>query len=677
MNTLSGIPHLNFRTILPGWMEMGLLLTLFCLLPETGVAAEEQVVGEIEFPEEWTVFAPLEQADPQVTPDMLRSMPTELNIGGKTLPAKKIKHTNNQFDFKPFLGEPTVAMNRVAYVFVPLNAESERDVTFGMGADNRMQVWLNGAMILDTTGKGNKSWPPSIKDYLVKAHLKTGQNVIAIRFISGKASSVLALGGPLELRAGDFWTIIPDQDSDTAEAPQCQPAVPGGKPQVDIGSRLELFIDDYLIDGMSGGAERRLQHPIPREVVLTLDQPWEGKASAYFSVVKDGKRIRIYYNGRPEYPKGGSQTTCVAESEDGIHFSRPKLGLIDFKGSKENNMVWRLGPSGHNFTPFLDPNPAAPPDQRYKAVAYHPKGGGLAAYASPDGINWRTLSDEYIIGPPGPDSQNLAFWDADKKRYFMYYRRADTDPKRSKLRSIWKAESEDFIHWAALQPLQYEDERMEHMYINTIRPYFRAPHIYVGTPARFVPRRKKIAEHPENGISDTVLMCSRDGLLFNRWEEAFLRPGPEPEVWTDRNNYFAWGMVQTTPEEISMYWTEHYRHPGMRLRRGTIRTDGFVSVHAGGKQGEMLTRPFIFSGNKLIINYATSAVGSLLFELCDPSGRPIKGFSLADSEVLFGNEIEHAVNWKRKSDIGSLAGQPVRLRVRLYDADMYSIRFTP
>ena len=266
----------------------------------------------------------------------------------------------------------------------------------------------------------------------------------------------------------------------------------------------------------------------------------------------------------------------------------------------------------------------------------------------------------------------LAFWDTERRQYVCYYLQEDP---RGRLRVIWRQVSDDFLHWTDPQPVTYADDRLEHMYINTIRPYFRAPHLYIGTPARFVPRRRKVAEHPYSGVSDAVLMSSRDGLHFQRWKDAFIRAGAEPEVWTDRNNYPAWGMVQTAPDEISLYWTEHYRHPGMRIRRGTIRTDGFVSLHAGEMPGEVLTRPLIFSGNRLVVNYATAAVGSVQVELCDEAGTPIKGYALADCEVLFGNEIEHTMVWRRKSDIGHLAGRPVRLRIRLDAADLYSIRF--
>ena len=89
----------------------------------------------------------------------------------------------------------------------------------------------------------------------------------------------------------------------------------------------------------------------------------------------------------------------------------------------------------------------------------------------------------------------------------------------------------------------------------------------------------------------------------------------------------------------------------------------------------MLTRPMIFEGNRITVNYVTSAIGSLQFELCDPEGSPVKGLTMADSEVLYGNEIEHTVTWNQESNISRLAGRPVRLRVRLHDADLYSIRF--
>ncbi len=440
---------------------------------------------------------------------------------------------------------------------------------------------------------------------------------------------------------------------------------------VDIGSRLELFVDGYMIDSMTPSASRRLHHPVPREVVIEFDQPWEGNTIAYLSLVEDGDRVLMYYNANPEFEDGKTrQNTCVIESTDGIHFTRPILGLVEFHGSAENNMLPRFGVSGHNFAVFLDENPDATEDERFKATGY----GGFSVYGSPDGVHWHRLSEGSVISEGPFDSQNIAFWDPNIGQYVGYIRAKPSE--RRGVRDVRRTTSADFRTWSEPVLIDYMDDRLEHLYTNGIRPYFRAPHIYIGTPNRFVTGRRKVPEHEQGGINDVVLMASRDGELFERWEAGFIRPGPEPRVWTDRNNYPAWGMLQTSPQELSIYWTEHYRYPGMRVRRGTLRTDGFVSLHADATDvGEVLTRPFVFSGDRLEVNYATSAIGSIRFELCDVDGNAYPGFSLTDSDELFGNAIQHTVEWKGATDVSSLAGKPVRLRIRLHDADLYSFRF--
>jgi hypothetical protein len=112
-----------------------------------------------------------------------------------------------------------------------------------------------------------------------------------------------------------------------------------------------------------------------------------------------------------------------------------------------------------------------------------------------------------------------------------------------------------------------------------------------------------------------------------------------------------------------------------RLRRYTIRIDGFVSLQASLSGGECVTRPFTFSGNKLVINFASSAAGSVRVELQDINGKPLDGFRLQDCPEIFGDDIHRVVSWK-SNDVSKLAGQPVRLRVVLKDADLYSFQFS-
>ncbi len=298
-----------------------------------------------------------------------------------------------------------------------------------------------------------------------------------------------------------------------------------------------------------------------------------------------------------------------------------------------------------------------------KVVALH-------AFVSSDGYNWKVLQEAPIITDGKFDSQNLAFWDAERKVYVCYFR-----DFRDGVRTIKRATSTDFIHWGEPEWLSYAGAPPEHLYTNAIVPYFRAPHIYLGFPKRFVPDRKVVESHAHPGVSDGVFMTSRDGLNFRRWREAFMRPGPDQQNWTDRNVMAAWGILEPQPGEISLYYSQHYRHPTAHMVRATLRTDGFVSVHADARGGEMLTRPLIFEGRELVLNYSTSAVGSVRVELQDANGLPIPGFAMAECLDIYGDEIERVVRWKTTSDVSPLAGKPVRVRFELKDADLYSIRF--
>ncbi len=144
----------------------------------------------------------------------------------------------------------------------------------------------------------------------------------------------------------------------------------------------------------------------------------------------------------------------------------------------------------------------------------------------------------------------------------------------------------------------------------------------------------------------------------------------------------AWHTVETAsaipgaPREISLYATESYwTGKSDRLRRYTLRVDGFVSVAAPMKGGELLTRPLIFSGDTLEINFASSAAGSIRIEVQDSAGNALEGFALADSFEIFGDQLDRLVEWKSGAQLGPLAGTPVRLRFVMKDADLYSLRF--
>ena len=88
-----------------------------------------------------------------------------------------------------------------------------------------------------------------------------------------------------------------------------------------------------------------------------------------------------------------------------------------------------------------------------------------------------------------------------------------------------------------------------------------------------------------------------------------------------------------------------------------------------------MTKPLTFRGRDLTLNFATSAAGYIHVELQDAGGQPLPGWALSDSDELFGDALERVVTWHNQPDVSTLASQPIRLRVVLRDADLYSLRF--
>jgi hypothetical protein len=484
---------------------------------------------------------------------------------------------------------------------------------------------------------------------------------------------------------------------------------------IDIGSRRELLIDDYLIESMSDSLRLQLHKPVRRNVALVTDAPWEGNACAYSSLFKDGDRYRMYFTanhyvnreGRVEEPHG--RHLCYAESVDGIHFTKPKLGLVEFEGSKQNNIVLggdtvpgvQIDP-GHT-TILKDTNPDCPPDARYKAIVRSPVKGelGLFALKSPDGFRFSRLGNKLIITDGYFDSENLAFWDSVRGEYRAYFRDFhDGSPGGGGIRGIKTATSPDFITWSKAEWLEYPGAPHEHLYTNQIAPYARAPHIFIGFPKRYIDRgwvdstgklpgleerkaRAKASPRYGSVVTDALMMTSRDGLTFKRWGEAIIRPGPSrTNSWVYGDNIISWGILATkadlpqSPDELSIYAIEGYwTGKSQNFRRYSIRVDGFVSAQAPLSGGEFVTKPIVFKGSQLEINYSTSAAGSIHVEIQDAEGKPIPGHTLADCHEIFGDEIQRTVAWKNGESVKLVEGTPVRLRFVLKDADLFSFRF--
>jgi hypothetical protein len=459
-------------------------------------------------------------------------------------------------------------------------------------------------------------------------------------------------------------------------------------PVVDIGSRRELFVDDLLI-GKLDGTSLKLHEP--HRLRRTVPRPF----GHYATVLKEGDKLRLYYrgdkvpgahwrNGWGKYHEG--EVTLYAESVDGgIHWTEPDLGIHEVPEMPKGNVVVDMSEDTflvtHNFTPFIDARPGVSDDQRYKALGggrYPPENwggwqtpqerrqlrdkygpGGLRAFASSDGLHWRLLRKEPVLSEEigNFDSQNVAFWSEAEQQYVCYFRWSGGG-----YRAIRRSTSKDFLNWT--EPIDMQaNVPGEHLYTNCTQPYFRAPHIYIAFPTRF--------QASQGAITDIAFMATRPGndRYHRHFKEAFIRPGLGERGWGNRANYITHNVVQTSPTEMSllMYGGAHY----------VLRLDGFISIHAGFEEGEFITKPLKFSGANLEINYSTAGAGQIRVELQDAGGQPVRGFTLDDCDPIKGDAISGVVTWNENPDVSPLAGQIVRLRFVMNEADVYSLAFPP
>ncbi|MBM4075670.1 MAG: hypothetical protein FJ267_08515, partial [Planctomycetes bacterium] len=404
---------------------------------------------------------------------------------------------------------------------------------------------------------------------------------------------------------------------------------------INLGQRRELFMDDHLI-GETKNVQLLVHQPIREEIAVDCDKPWEGNGCGYFSVLFDPQKTiyRMYYHAwqiPTGIEPGGPLTIGYFESRDGIKWERPSLGLCEFNGSKDNNILLdKVGDGGrcHDFSPFIDSNPAATPEARYKAIgAGFESSKGVWAYQSSDGIHWTPMASAPVFTKGAFDTQNIAFWSEAEKKYVLYYR-VFSESGFKGTRLINRAVSDDFLHWNDEGTISFPEgegpQPLAQFYVNQVKPYERAPHLYLGFPARYVDhgvtastpllpewnlREKRMTISPRYGtaITDSIFITSRDGRHFRQSNDVFLQPGLRTRHnWSYGDNYLAWHVVETastkddSPRELSLYATESYfTGRQSRLRRYSLRIDGFSSIHAKLSQGEFKTKPITFSGKEL------------------------------------------------------------------------------
>ncbi len=481
---------------------------------------------------------------------------------------------------------------------------------------------------------------------------------------------------------------------------------------LNIGCRREVCWDEALMD-RAEGIRVQMHHPEFRNIAMVCDEPWEGNCCGYFTVIPDSEHFRLYYRGSQldvdqdgEVKPSHKSTMCYAESKDGKVFHRVNAGLTEFWGRRDNNIL--LDNARDNMYFFRDSNPDCPPEELFKGL----NGSGqqqLILFTSPDGFHFarsRVLADDGAY-----DSLNVAFWDEAEKKYYLYYRGVhgegsvngkwapteDVAMHNKLVRDVRVRTSTDFRSWSEPKMIRFDPPREDaELYTNQVQKYYRARHMFLGFPTRYVDRYRDARNYPRlpdwdhrqrlikkwgrsgTAMTDTMIMTSRDGLNFRRTEEAWLTPGIERDCnWYYGDCYFCYGMAETeadlpgAPREISMYVGCDYRVKPIKLFRYAIRLDGFFSWHCDYEPGRVLTKPIVFDGDRLAINFGTSAAGYVRICLLDEDSNALEGY---DSGNLFGDSVERTVDFE--APLSALAGKEIRMEITMRDAELYSFQFS-
>ncbi len=479
---------------------------------------------------------------------------------------------------------------------------------------------------------------------------------------------------------------------------------------LDVGDRKQLFIDRRFIAG-GQGIRLVMNPPTKMETVLRPEKPWElGWVVGYGTILEDQGKFKMWYTALPPGKIDSSATEsllCYAESDDGIHWRKPNLGLYEWRGSKANNILLQAGIE--TSTVFVDPK--APDHERYKLLAVlgdrdrSPAGGGLYLYASPDGLRWKLNPTR--VYPFNPDSQNQAFWDTRLNKYVIYVQ------KWGAMRKVGRIETGDIqkpwpfdasvasiYKWGKNRTpppgpetptaFSYDDKdpQPSDHYTSAAVQYPWAQDVYLMFPAAYyhTPEPPK-GRFSNDGPVDIQMAVSRDGVTYSRVErKPYVELGMKGQP-DSGSVYMLVGMIRTG-DEISQYYSAFpfthgaYRGLGEEFRIGAImrvsqRLDGFVCADAGPEGGTFATPALHFSGRRLVLNLNASALGEVKVELRDEAGRVLPGFSFADCDPSWGNDTARTITWNAKGDVGPISGRSIRVAFAMRSAKLYAFQFVP
>ena len=473
----------------------------------------------------------------------------------------------------------------------------------------------------------------------------------------------------------------------------------GSQLGLEIGSCRQLFLDDFIIQETTG-LNRTMHQPVKKGAVIRPDQPGENWLQTRCKPAWDEEAgcFKIWLFGSINEPmrKWGPRPTgpCYAESKDGIHWTKPALKQVEIAGSLENNFI-SIGrdigwPQNIIENVIYDPNEPNP-QYRFKGFL---GALGRRPIGSADGKNWSLLEGREL---KSRDESNLSY-DPEKGLFIATFKELGPNGRAHR---IWT--SRDFLKWCDTGTLFHadeEDQRLAKLNIESrlanpalYQPIkansedyhadiynlsiFNYEGIYVGMPAMFHHTSKH--EGNSEGFHLIQLACSRDLKNWKRLGDRGTFIGPSI---ADSENY---DLAQILPPSAPVIRNDElwFYYSGLRYRAtptppnpfmgaiclAVLRRDGFISMDAGSRPGELITQPFYVRGDSLSIN--VNAKGFCCIEVLDLEGKP-----LAKSQAIRGDHPRCTVEWST-GDFKTCRGKAVQLRFRLRDAELFSFWVNP
>ena len=507
---------------------------------------------------------------------------------------------------------------------------------------------------------------------------------------------------------------------------------------IEIGSTKQLFIDDHLIESMTN-TEPRLNPALKVDdnPVLRPERPWEGNSITIGGALSRGAFFdeeegifKMFYEAVRMAPRvvdgeivsveTQPRVACFATSEDGIHWDRPSLGLVEYDGSTKNNII-----PDDKYLPYIfydshEDDPARRIKGFKRTGDTQTPGMTIDLFFSPNGFDWTPYENNPVVdtrpryGRWGPTM--FMGWDDIRQVYAVHMENALHRRSAIGKRLIGRSESPDLYEWSDPETILVPDERDP-----SDTEFYALPAItyegwYVGM--LWVYNTTSTTHYPE-------AVFSRDGIHYQRnFRQPFIQRGGR-RVEFDYNSIYAGvpivhgDMIHTYYNGINWRSPEALMELGDRgvgaIGLGVTPIDGFVSLD--GAKGvpadvgtdvptdsiealykersdrtsehawrasfsQVITRSFSFTGSRLFLNVEAALQGGsssgpceVRVQLLSPNHEPLDGYRFDDADPITASDPRSVVSWNGDADIGRLAGQAIKLRLYFKNCKLYSFQF--